>query len=275
MASQEQRIEKLKSESRRIQQYLSVLSAEDLAGPSACDAWEVRDVVAHLTGGVDLFAANISRGVQGDPTPPDGFSPASVNSLLTRLEAGAQRAISLRESMGDQLMTTFAARCEHLNHLLESLTPMDWEKPCYHPGKVISVAAYVDLRLAELAIHEWDIRSKLDASAQLSSECLPAVMDLMPTFVIGTLFRPGASQSASGRLRFELTGVASGSHDIVVENGDSRIEPLGNGSASATFKCDTETFALLVYGRISLDKAESEGRLTVAGDREFASLISS
>ena len=82
-------------------------------------------------------------------------------------------------------------------------------------------------------------------------------------------------RSASGRFRFELTGVASGSHDIVVENGDSRIEPLGNGSASATFKCDTETFALLVYGRISLDKAESEGRLTVAGDREFASLISS
>jgi len=31
---------------------------------------------------------------------------------------------------------------------------------------------------------------------------------------------------------------------------------------------------LLAYSRISLDKAESEGRLTVEGDREFASLIS-
>ena len=62
MASPEQRVELVKSESRRIQQYLGVLSAEDLVRPSACDAWEVRDVVAHLTGGVDLIAANISRG---------------------------------------------------------------------------------------------------------------------------------------------------------------------------------------------------------------------
>ena len=274
MASPEQRVELVKSESRRIVQYLGVLSAEDLARPSACDAWEVRDVVAHLIGGVDLFAANISRGVQGDPTPPEGFPPASVSSLMARLETGAQRVISLRESLDDQLLTTFAARCEDLNLLLEGLAANDWNKLCYHPGKVISVATYVDLRLAELAVHEWDIRSKIDDSAKLSSRCLQAVMDLMPAFVVGTLFRPGKQQSASGRFRFELTGVVSGSHDIVVENGDSQMESAGNGPAGATFRCDTETFALLVYGRTSLDRAESEGRLTVEGDRELASLIS-
>ncbi|MEE3012951.1 MAG: maleylpyruvate isomerase family mycothiol-dependent enzyme [Chloroflexota bacterium] len=274
MTTQQQRVALVKSESRRIQQYLSGLSAEDLARPSACDAWEVRDVVAHLIGGVDLFAANISRGVQGDSTPPDGFPPAGVSSLMARLEAGAQRAISLRESMGDPILTTFAARCEHLNQLLEGLAVHDWERLCYHPGKVISVATYVDLRLAELVVHEWDIRSKLDASAQLSNQCLPAVMDLMPAFVVGTLFRPGTKQSASGRFRFELTGLVSGSHEIVVENGYSHMEAPGNGPTRATFRCDTETFALLVYGRVSLDKAESEGRLTVQGDREFASLIS-
>ena len=168
MASPEQCVELVKSESLRIQQYLTVLSAEDMARPSACDAWEVRDVVAHLTGGVDLFAANISRGAQGDSTPPEGFPPASVSSLMARMEAGAQRAISLRESTGDQLLTTFAARCEDLTQLLEQLAARDWDKLCYHPAKVISVATYVDLRLAELAVHEWDIRSKLDASAQLS-----------------------------------------------------------------------------------------------------------
>ena len=145
MASPEQRVELVKSESLRIQQYLTVLSAEDMARPSACDAWEVRDVVAHLTGGVDLFAANISRGVQGDSTPPEGFPPASVSSLMARMEAGAQRAISLRESTGDQLLTTFAARCEDLTQLLEGLAARDWEKLCYHPAKVISVATYVCL----------------------------------------------------------------------------------------------------------------------------------
>ena len=275
MASPEQRVDLVKSQSQRIQTYLGVLSDQDMAQLSACDAWEVRDVVAHLTSAVDMYSVNISRGVRGDSTPPDGFPPASVSALLARLESGAQRAISLRESTGDQLLTTFAAQCEHFTQILQSVDAKDWRKLCYHPAKVISVSTYVDLRLAELAVHEWDIRSKLDASAQVSSECLPAVMDLMPAFVVGTLFRPGNKQSASGRFRIDLTGVVSGSHDIVVENGDSYMEAAGNEPASVTLRCDVETFALIAYGRTSLDKAESEGRLTVEGDREFASLFDS
>lgn len=271
MASPEERVKLVKSESQRIQQYLGALPAEALAKPSACDAWEVRDVVAHLTGAVDLFAANIARGVQGDSSPPEGFPPASVSSLEARMEAGAQRAIDLRESMGDQLLATFSARCGDLDGLLSGLGADDWEKLCYHPAKIISVATYVDLRLAEMAVHEWDIRSKLETSAQLSSQCLPAVVDLMSSFVIGTLFRPGKKQSASGRFRIELTGAVPGSHDIIVENGDSRIEPAGTAPAGVTFKCDTETFALLAYGRTSLNNAETGGKISVEGDRQLAS----
>ena len=274
MVSPEQRVELVKSESQRIQQYLEGRSNEDLTRLSACDAWEVRDVVAHLTASVDLYDATISRGIKGDSTPPEGLSSAGVSSLMTRLEENTQRVIDFRQNIGDQLLTTFTERCEDLTRLLEGLAGRDWEKLCYHPGKVISVAAYVDLRLAELAIHEWDIRSKLDASAQLSRQCLPAVMDLMPAFVVGTLFRPGSMQTETIRFRFELTGLVSGNHDIVVENGNVHMESTGETTASVTFKCDTETFVLLAYGRTSLNKAESEGRLTVQGNRKFASLIS-
>ena len=274
MVSPEQRVELIKSESQRIQQYLEGRSNEDLTRLSACDAWEVRDVVAHLTASVDLYDATISRGIKGDSTPPEGLSSAGVSSLMTRLEENTQRVIDFRQNIGDQLLTTFAERCEDLTRLLEGLAGRDWEKLCYHPGKVISVAAYVDLRLAELAIHEWDIRSKLDASAQLSRQCLPAVMDLMPAFVVGTLFRPGSMQTETIRFRFELTGLVSGNHDIVVENGNVHMESTGETTASVTFRCDTETFVLLAYGRTSLNKAESEGRLTVQGNRKFACLIS-
>jgi len=274
MASPEQRVNLVKSESERIQKYLGTLSAEALTRPSACDRWEVRDVVAHLTGPVEFIAENISRGVRGDSSPPEGSPPASASALAARMEAGAQRAITLRESMGDQLLTTFTGRCEDLNQLLAGLGAEDWEKPCYHPAAIIPVRSFIDLRLAELAVHEWDIRSKLEASAHLSNECLPAIMDLMPAFVVGRLFRPGYKQSTSACYRFELTGALPGRHDIVVENGDSRMEPAGTSPASATITCDTETFALLAYGRTTLDKGESEGRITVEGDRDLASQIS-
>ncbi|GIT02726.1 MAG: hypothetical protein CM1200mP27_13510 [Chloroflexota bacterium] len=37
-------------------------------------------------------------------------------------------------------------------------------------------------------------------------------------------------------------------------------------TANVTIKCDTETFALLAYGRASLEQTESKGRLTVKGE---------
>jgi predicted lipid carrier protein YhbT len=37
-----------------------------------------------------------------------------------------------------------------------------------------------------------------------------------------------------------------------------------------TFRCDTETYVLLVYGRLPLDDAMRSGRLVVEGDRELA-----
>ncbi len=273
MTSPEQRVELVKSESQRIQHYLQDLSDEDLNLISACDAWEVRDVVAHLTASVDLYESAISKGVTGDSNPPEGLSAPGVSSLTTRLKENTQRVITLRQDLGDQLLTAFTKRCEDLTQLLKSLTDKDWQKPCYHPGKVIPIATYVDLRLAELAIHEWDIRSKLEVSPKLSSLCLPAVMDFIPAFVVGTMFRPGIDQIETIRFRFELTGTVPGSHDIVAENGNVHMEPARKATANVTIRCDTEIFALLAYGRASLDQTESKGQLTVQGNRQLASFI--
>jgi len=275
MTSPEQRVELVKSESQRIQRYLEGLSNEDWTQTSACDAWEVRDVVAHLTASVDLYESAISRGITGDSNPPEGLSAAGVSSLMTRLEENTQRVINLRQDIGDRLLSVFSGRCQDLTKLFEGLADKDWQKLCYHPGKVIPAATYVDLRLAELAIHEWDIRSKLDISTELSVLCLPAVMDFIPAFVVGTMFRPGIDQTETIRFRFELTGAVPGSHDIVTERGNIWLEPASDATPAVTISCNTETFVLLAYGRTSLDDAESEGHLAVRGNRKIASLISS
>ena len=150
----------------------------------------------------------------------------------------------------------------------------DWDKPCYHIPAVFPADRFILNSVQELAIHEWDIRSKLDVSTKLSSLCLPAVMDFIAAFVVGTMFRPGIDQTETVRFRFELTGAVPGSRDIVAENGNVYMESARATTANVTIRCDTETFALLVYGRTSLAQAESGGRLTVEGDRELASLIS-
>ena len=99
MTSPEQRVELVKSESQRIQRYLEGLSNEDWTQTSACDAWEIRDVVAHLTASVDLYESAISRGITGDSNPPEGLSAAGVSSLMTRLEENTQKVINLRQEI--------------------------------------------------------------------------------------------------------------------------------------------------------------------------------
>ena len=270
MAATEERIQLLKHESDRIIQYVKGLPAEALKQPSACAGWEGRDVIAHLTGGVDMFQMTISRGVLGESSPPEGFSPAGLDALQERLEANAHRSVALRESLGDNLLPTFAARCQNLNEILAGLGPADWDKLCYHPAVVIPVRTIIDLRITELTVHEWDIRSKLEGSAHLSADGLQANMELMPVFVVGRLFRPGGTTSGTVRYRFELMGAVPGRHDITIKNGTASMEAAGSAPADVTLRCDAETFVLLAYGRTTYQDAVDSGKMTVEGNQDLA-----
>ena len=49
------KIQLVREESARIGVYLKTLRPEDWATQSACDAWQVQDVVAHVIGAVERF----------------------------------------------------------------------------------------------------------------------------------------------------------------------------------------------------------------------------
>lgn len=271
MGSVIEKVRLVKEESARIAQYLNSLSLDAWSTQSACDAWQVRDVLAHLTGSMEMFGANIARGVAGDSTPPEGLPSAGEGDMAVRLVANAQRAVDFRESQGDGLLAAFNDRRVQFDEVLSKLRESDREKPCYHPAGTISVETFLNLRITELIVHEWDIRSSLEPAAVLSEQSLPSIMEMFPVFVVGRLFNPGSRLTITVRFRFELTGPVSGSHDIVA-GGDAKalMEQTGEGIPSVTFSCDTQTFVLLVYGRITLQEGVSAGRITVSGDNALA-----
>ncbi len=270
MTSPQDRIQLVKSESDRVKRYLSTLSTDAWSSPTACEAWQVRDVVAHMIMGGEMYSGNIGRGLANDSSPSEGMPPPSSADLASRMAANAQRAISIRESLGEQLLTAFSACCDDLDRLLEGIGPQDWDKPCFHPAATIPIRTYVDLRLAELIVHEWDIRSRLERSAHLPVGCLPAIMDAISTFIVGGLFNPGSKVSGPVRYRFELTGAMPSRHDIVIEDGKARMQSAQAAAPDVTFRCDTENFVLLAYQRIALAAALADGRIAVEGDRELA-----
>src|SRR5882672_4120161 len=268
------RVKILQSESERIKQYLHALPPEALSKPSACTQWQVQDVIAHLVGVAETYASSVSRGLQGDTGPLPGRLPAGQGTAALYAESIAQRSIAARQTLGDALLATFDAANDRLNSLLAGLEPEQRSIPCYHAGGLVKAQNFMDLRLKELAVHEWDIRAALEPEAHVSSASIPAIMTtISESIASGSLrwaFWSGPHLTTPVRYRFAVTGLGPSKSDIVVEGNTLRMEDAGGTTADVTIRCDTETYVLLVYGRLNLETAIAAGRLTLEGDRHQA-----
>ena len=71
MTTHEDRVKVLHSESERLRHYLGGLPADAWTKQSACDLWQIQDVVGHLVGGAEFYAETVARGVQGISSPPE------------------------------------------------------------------------------------------------------------------------------------------------------------------------------------------------------------
>ena len=63
MTMHENRVKVLRSEMERVQGYLAGLAVTAWTHQSACDRWEVRHVVAYLSGVSELYATTVECGL--------------------------------------------------------------------------------------------------------------------------------------------------------------------------------------------------------------------
>jgi len=269
-----ERVRVLQAESARITQYLHALSPATFERPSACSAWQIQDVIAHLIGVAETYTNSVSRGLHGDMAPPPGRLPAGQTTASLAAASIAQRSIAARQALGDQLLSTFDVANDRLNSLLAGLTPVQRELPCYHPGGIVKAQNFMDLRLKELAVHEWDIRAALEPEATISAASIPAIMTTISEAIAsGSLrwaFWAGPQQAAPARYRFVVSGPGPVYSDIVVDGTTIRMEDAGDTVADVTMRCDAATYVLLVYGRLNLEAALASGGLVIEGERALA-----
>ena len=262
----------IQNETERLKQYLAALPVDAWTKPSACALWEIRDVVAHMNGVGRGYQERMTRGLRGDTSPDAGFPAPDIFKTLSGEErrqrgtAFAQRPITLRERLGQDLVAEFRHAWEPFPHFVAALSAQDWHQPCYHSCGVIPVHAVTHAGLFELVIHGWDIRSALDASAPLAPGALPTLLDFY-SVCPHWFFLPAAKLSTPLRYRFAFTGALSRPWDIVVEGDQAHIGPAADATpANATFACERETFVLMMCGRIGFDAALGDKRLIPTGD---------
>ena len=253
-----ERIEIARVESVRLSNYVARLCADQMYRSSACDRWRVDDTLGHLAFVAQFQGRMITRGIAGDSSPPEGARRPDPEDLPAS-ERIAQGAIQQRKRLGDHLIETLRSRYTELIQLLQSIDPADYDKPCWHPSGMTTVAGFVNMAVHEVAVHGWDIQFSLNPDYHLSPSVLPVVLDMTRDWALRT-FNPGLRLTMPQRYRFQI--VDGPSQDFVIQGDTLDVEAQSSQPVDVTFDCDSETFALVVFGRLAIDKAVQLGRIT-------------
>ena len=272
----ETRVKLIHSEAERLGRFFDSLAKDDWNRNSACDLWQIGDVIAHLVWVAEFYLDTVSRGIRGDATAPEGRPPAEALKAPSFDEYLAQAAITRREALGELLLRTFHARYDELNQMMADIKPHDWEKPCaFWRSRTIPAESFTYLAVQELAIHGWDIRSKIEPASSVSAECVPDLLERIPLRPVPWLseFVTSSLEATTIRYRFELIGVSPGRYDIVVENKRAQMMSAEDTPADVICSCEGGIFVLLMYGRLTLDVELANDRLTIEGDSSLISDI--
>jgi len=256
----EHRVEVAKRLAANIRKYLGELTPEQWELPSACAEWQVRDVVSHLIGGAERQAESMERGRGGDSNPPAGFVPPEPAALSA---TNAQRDIDRRNEMAGHFLESFDASYEKLHHEFDEFSKGSWETLAWHVRRgAMTGAAFVELRIQELALHDYDIRSAFQPNAGLDPDCVPVLVDMSPRW-LGMCFRPSAKLPKPVVYGFD---VGSENYRMIV-TGDAFEMVSGDApQADLSLSATGEQYLLFTYGRLTADDGIHLGRLSVKGD---------
>ncbi len=277
MVSTAEGVKLIAAETGRLKEYLRDTSPEEWGLDSPCEGWTVGDVIGHLGWAAEFFADAISQGRSGITSAPEGLPEIGAIPPVELPAFIARMAKEYHRSADANLADAFASSVDRLSGIFSVMDDDDWSKQCWGLRELRPAAAYVTTRISEVVIHSWDIRFPSDPKAGLSPDSVAAVLERLPVWLneLGLAgFRPSQPHA---RYRFQTTGAAEFQRDVVAVDQENRVEEP-EGDPTATFTCDADVLALLVWGRLKPGQVLADGRLAVSagsgtGD-EFAAWLS-
>ncbi len=246
-----------------IHRRLSEGPADALNGPTACSEWDVGTVAAHLAGGAIRQRDAMLRGRDGQGGPPLGEETLPTADQVQ--QSNATSNVQARNEWGDALLDNFQQNYQELDDLLQGWG--DWSVGCWHRRRgTISAESYVDLRIQELVIHDWDIRSGGAGSGELDQEGAVALLPASEMWY-QLCFRPSAPLTTPVTYRFDIggDGEATLQHDVEVTGDAFTVsEPSADRQPELTVRADAGTYLLCLYNRVDWNVAKRAGRLRVS-----------
>lgn len=238
---------------------LSSLSPTDLALPTSCPGWSVRDQIGHLIDMTEMLVRGLEEAADGQTEGV--FEPAKMAGATQ--EGAIKRAALLPLA---QLKRDFEDASGQLLKLLEQRDPQSWDDPVPHPylGSCPAVQ-FAGFALLDWFIHPWDIRTALDQNPVPRS-------DQMALLVVGLInmfpkrLNLHRSRNMRGRFRFIIEKPSDPNQetnrlDVVLAKNAVTIEPnVGDDvAADLTFKGKASDVVLSLLGRRGISKIVQPG----------------
>jgi uncharacterized protein (TIGR03083 family) len=228
----------------RMEALVGGLNAEELRDPSFCTEWTVAQVLSHLGSQAEIFSLFLDAGLTGgNPPSQDAMGPIWDRWNAREPEAQAAESLLANEALITRLegLDAEAIAAFHLD-----LFGMD-----------IDATGLVRMRLAEYAVHAWDVAVSRDPDARVAPDAVELLVDGLPAMA-GRVGRPAADPATIA------VATVDPIRRFVLTTGGVNLEPMGTesgaGPVDGSVELAAEVLLRLVYGRLlESDTMRTEG----------------
>ena len=257
------RVALVKSETGRLSAEWRGFSEARWEVDTFCPGWRARHAVSHLATGGDFYANSVRRALDGlPPAPPYGNDTKGFFAI--RKDKGEALMALPREEM----LNAFDASARAVNDALEAVGADDLGKRGYHPRGLTRLDAWIGMRLAEMVIHDWDIRYGEDPDARVAPQGVEGMMSFIPENQ-SRFFGLREKPPFKGRFAFRSTE-PDRAWTLTVDGTGAEESADASGTHDARIAADGEAHVLLMFGRAKREAMMAAGRLEVEGNPDLA-----
>jgi uncharacterized protein (TIGR03083 family) len=213
--------------------------------PTACESWEVRDVIGHLVDTMEGYfkAFDVAR---------SGATAENAYGLLGMHERAGDSARAFRNLPQQEMMARIRDDFATMMGLLEPLNEEEWTSmivPHFYMGPVPAFI-YAAGQLMDFGVHTWDIREGQGKAHALPSDAADLLVPFM--FIIWqSTIRPDADRSPFTVGVSVTTGHNAGTYRVTVTEDGMSYEAGSVDDLPAVIEFDAGSMVLTAFGRIN------------------------
>jgi uncharacterized protein (TIGR03083 family) len=234
--------------------------------PTACEGWELRDMVGHLVAETEGYLSAFDVARRGEASAKE---PIGVAGMAEASDAAAR---TFRHVPRDELIERLRDDTDRLMHEFDSLSDAEWSglmvaERYFGPLPAMIIVEGI---LGGLTVHVWDVREGLGARHAIAGDAA----DLLVPFVylLWSATADTTSVDSPYTIGIRTTGRNGGDIRFDVSDQGLRFAPGEIDECQATLEFDPATLVLTAYGRINAGTVRGDRQLTTRFRSLFVSI---